>query len=287
MKRQAWKDDVMKLPDGLLENIRAKTPLLHFITNYVTVNDCANITLACGGSPIMADEASEVAQITSLCSALVLNIGTVNERTLSSMLRAGRHANTLGIPVVLDPAGAGASDFRNNAVKLLLKEVNFTIVRGNISEIKYLSHGVASTLGVDASAEDRITEDNLKDALRFAQNFSVATGSVIIISGPIDIITDSGSGYVLRNGHPMMSTVTGTGCMSGAVAGCFLGAGSARPLDAAVSATAAMGVCGELACEKLQRVGGGPATFRNLLIDSMSMLTDSVLRDRARLQQVF
>lgn len=277
----------MKLPDGLLANIRAKTPLLHFITNYVTVNDCANITLACGGSPIMADEASEVSQITSLCCALILNIGTLNERTLSSMLRAGRHANNIGIPVVLDPVGAGASDFRNNAINLLLKEVNFTIIKGNISEIKYLSYGVTSTQGVDASTEDLITEDNLKDALRFAQKLSILTGSVIIISGPIDIIADSESGYVLRNGHPMMSMVTGTGCMSGAVAGCFLGADSTRPLDAALASTAAMGICGELAYEKLKRVEGGPFTFRGLLIDSMSMLTDSLLIDRARLQQVF
>lgn len=277
----------MKLPDGLLANVRTKTPLVHFITNYVTANDCANITLACGGSPIMADEESEVSQITSLCSALVLNIGTLNERTLSSMLRAGRHANDIGIPVVLDPVGAGASDFRNDAVNLLLKEVNFAAIKGNISEIKYLSYGVTSTQGVDASTEDLVDEDSLKDALRFAQKLSIMAGSVIIISGPIDLIADSESGYALRNGHPMMPRVTGTGCMSGAVAGCFFGADPSHPLEAALASTAAMGVCGELAHEKLTAAGGGTSTFRGLLIDAMSTLTDSLLLERARLQQVF
>lgn len=235
---------------GLLSNVRDKTPHVHFLTNYVTVNDCANITLACGGLPIMTDEISEAEQISSLCAAMVINIGTANEGTLSAMLRAGRHANDCGIPIVLDPVGAGASDFRNNAVNQLLREVNFTAIKGNISEIKFLSNGITSTQGVDASTEDLVCEETLNDTFLFSRQLSVMTGSIIIITGPIDIVADSQRGYAVRNGHPMMAQVSGTGCMSGAVAGCFLGAAPNCPLESMVASTAAIGLCGELAFEK-------------------------------------
>ncbi len=279
----------MNITEGLLGQVREKTPLVHFITNLVTMNDCANITLACGGSPIMTDEIAEVDEITSLCSALVLNIGTVNERTLAAMLQAGRHANNLGIPVVLDPVGAGASKFRNNAVNLLLKEVNFTAIKGNISEIKFLSYGITSTQGVDAAAEDLVKEENLLDSLRFAQKLSIMTGSVIAITGPIDIVADNHSGYIIRNGSPMMPLVTGTGCMSAAVAGCFLGAGAAAPLvdplASMVASIACIGICGELAQEQILRQELGTAALRGLIIDMMSRLTDPLVAERIKLQQ--
>lgn len=231
--------DFMK---GLLANVRLKSPLVHFLTNYVTVNDCANMAIACGGSPIMADEVSEVDQISSLSAALVINIGTVNQRTLASMLRAGRHANNCGIPIVLDPAGAGASDFRNNAVTELLREVNFTVIKGNISEIKFISDGITSTQGVDASTADLISEDSLNDAFVFSRQLSVMTGATIIITGPIDLVADSRRGYAIRNGNPMMTRVTGTGCMSGASEGCLLGANPTCVLEAMVVSQTAMGI---------------------------------------------
>ena len=141
---------------NLFANVRAKSPLVHNITNYVTVNDCANIVLACGASPIMADDAAEVEDITSLCAGLNLNIGTLNSRTIPSMLLAGHTANRLGRPVVLDPVGAGASHLRTETALRLLREVKFTVIRGNISEIRTLAAGSGTTKGVDADAADKV-----------------------------------------------------------------------------------------------------------------------------------
>lgn len=270
----------------LLTNLRNKAPLVHFITNYVTVNDCANITLACGGSPIMSDEEDEVEQICDHCSALVINIGTANKRTLASMLRAGKHANKMGIPVVLDPAGAGASDFRNNAIHLLLREVDFSVIKGNISEIKFLSDGIMSTQGVDACAADLVNENTIRETIQFSRRLSVMTGAIIVITGPIDIISDDERGYAIRNGNPKMSAVSGTGCMSAAVLGCFLGTTPSSPLAAAVASMAAMGLCGELAFEKMKLLNAGLSSYRSLLIDCMDMLSYEQLQEGIKIEQL-
>ena len=150
-------------------NVRAKSPLIHNITNYVTVNDCANMVLACGASPIMADDAAEVEDITTICGGLNINIGTLNSRTIESMLKAGKKANALGHPVVLDPVGAGASALRTGTAYRLLDEVRFTVIRGNISEVKTLASGAGTTKGVDADVADRVTEENLDGAVAFAK----------------------------------------------------------------------------------------------------------------------
>lgn len=187
---------------------------MHFITNYVTVNDCANMTLALGGSPIMADDLREVEQIVGHCSALVLNIGTLSERTVQSMLAAGKEANRLGRPVVFDPVGVGASRFRNETVAMLLREVRFDVIKGNISEIAYLAEGIGTTKGVDANLDALSTEGNLRWHTDLARKVSTQTGAAIVISGPIDIVADSHEAWAIRNGHPMMANITGTGCMS-------------------------------------------------------------------------
>ena len=141
-----------------LKTLQEKSPLIHNITNYVTVNDCANILLACGASPIMADDEAEASEICSICSGLNINIGTLNERTIKSMLIAGKKANELSRPVLLDPVGAGASALRTDTAKMLMENINFTIIRGNISEIKALALGSGGTKGVDASLTDFVTE---------------------------------------------------------------------------------------------------------------------------------
>ena len=138
----------------MLNHVREKCPLIHNITNYVTVNDCANILLACGGSPIMADDAEEAEEITAICGGLNINIGTLNQRTIPAMHLAGKKANELGHPVVLDPVGAGASKLRTNTAKALLEDIHFTVLRGNISEIKTLALGTGGAKGVDADAAD-------------------------------------------------------------------------------------------------------------------------------------
>ena len=155
-----------------LQNVRKNSPLIHNITNYVAVNDCANIILACGASPIMADDSSEVEEITSICGGLNINIGTLNSRTIESMILSGKKANALSHPVVLDPVGVGASALRTDTAIRLLEAIQFAVIRGNISEIKTLAGSASSTQGVDANVADKVTEDNLDDAVSFAKAFA-------------------------------------------------------------------------------------------------------------------
>ena len=164
------------------ENLRSRCPLIHNITNYVTVNDCANMVLACGASPIMADDAAEVEEITAICGGLNINIGTLNSRTVTSMLLAGKKANQLGHPVVLDPVGAGASHLRTDTAFRLLREVQFTVIRGNISEIKTLASGAGTTKGVDADVADKVTEENLDNAVAFAKATALSRFSSVTLS---------------------------------------------------------------------------------------------------------
>ncbi len=265
----------------MLANLRANTPLVHCITNYVTVNDCANILLACGGSPIMADDPQEAADITAICSALVINIGTLNQHTIPSMSLAGKKANELAHPVVLDPVGAGASALRTNTAHALLDSVNFTVIRGNVSEIKALALGSASTKGVDADAADAIDESNIDTVVSFAREFARKSGAVIAITGAIDVIADAEHACLIRNGHPMMSKITGTGCMLTALTAACVAANPGRVFDATVTAVCMMGLCGERAHARL---GGsdGNATYRGYIIDEIFRLTGSILEAGAQ-----
>ena len=194
----------------IFDNVREKCPLIHNITNYVTVNDCANVVLACGASPIMADDKDEVSDIQTICGGLNINIGTLNSRTIESMLLAGKRANELGHPVVLDPVGAGASKLRTETANQLLKEVRFTVIRGNISEIKTLALGNGTTKGVDADLADRVTKENLDEAAAFAKAFAGKMNAVVAITGAIDIVADAEKAYCIYNGRPEMSSITGT-----------------------------------------------------------------------------
>jgi len=263
--------------EKILENVNKKHPLVHAITNYVTVNDCANIALACGSSPIMADDINEVAEIVSICDALVINIGTLNERTVASMIRAGQKANELGRPVILDPVGAGASHFRTETALQLLKQVKFSVIRGNISEIKTLDQGSGTTKGVDADSNDALNDDNLDQVVKFAKRLSEKTGAVIAITGAIDIVADQIKAYMIKNGHPMMSRITGTGCMLTMVIGAYCGANADALLAATAAAVSGMGLCGELAFEKVWAQKAGTASLRTYIIDFMSNLTAEIL----------
>ncbi len=267
----------------IFENVRRSCPLIHNITNYVTVNDCANIVLACGASPIMADDKEEAAEITAICSGLNINIGTLNSRTIESMLLAGKRANELGHPVVLDPVGAGASGLRTDTAGKLLKEVKFSVIRGNISEIKALACGTGNTKGVDADIADKVTEENLKDAIAFAKDFARKTGAVVAITGAIDIVADSDKAYCIRNGHPMMSAITGTGCQLSAMTAAFVTANADHPLEAAAAAVAAMGYAGEIAHSRLTAMDGN-ATYRNYIIDAIYNMTPEMLEKGAKFE---
>lgn len=265
----------------MLKNVREKCPLIHNITNYVTVNDCANVLLACGGSPIMADDEDEAEEITSICSGLNINIGTLNQCTIPAMCKAGKKANMLGHPVVLDPVGAGASRLRTQTAKDLIDSIQFTVIRGNISEIKALALGAGGARGVDADVADKVTKDNLIQAVSFAKEFAKKTGAVIAVTGAIDIVTDGEKAYCIYNGHPMMSSITGTGCQLSAITAAYVAANPDMPLEAAAAAVCLMGVCGEKAYDRLTEQDGN-AIYRNYIIDAVFRLTGEELERSAK-----
>jgi len=238
-------------------------PLVHCITNYVTVNDCANALLAFGASPVMADDEREVEDIVSISKALYINIGTLNERTIKSMLRAGKKANALNIPVILDPVGAGASSLRTRTAFELIENIRFDIIKGNISEIKNIAGSANTTKGVDASEEDKAS---VKSAAVLAKELALKTKSVIVITGPLDIISDGQKTLSVANGHEYMGRVCGSGCMLGAVCAAFRAEHSA--LEAASYAAAAFGVAGEKAFKNQ-----GLISYKNNLIDAAGLLT--------------
>lgn len=264
----------------MLENVRRQAPLIHNITNYVTANDCANILLACGASPIMADDIDEVEEITSICAGLAINIGTLNRRTIPAMLAAGRKANALGHPVVLDPVGAGASALRTGTALKLLEEIQFAVIRGNVSEIKTLAHGSGGTKGVDADVSDRVSEQNLENAVAFAKAFARKTGAVIAITGAIDIVADQNTAYCIRNGHQDMSKITGTGCQLSAMTAAYVAANPGHTLDAVAAAVCAMGLCGEKAKARMTKPDGN-SSYRNYIIDAIYNLTAEALEEGA------
>lgn len=263
-----------------LESVRQIKPLIHNLTNYVTVNDCANILLACGASPIMADDAEEVEEIQSICGGLNINIGTLNQTTIPSMFLAGKKANGLGHPVLLDPVGAGASSLRTNTALKLLGEIQFTVIRGNISEIKALAVGHSSTKGVDACVTDAITDKSLDGAIRLAKQFALQTNAVVAITGAIDIIADRDQAYIIRNGHPLMAQVTGTGCMLSALITAYITANPYHTLEAVAAAVSAMGLCGQIAQRKLSQ-NEGNASYRNRIIDAVFHLNGETLNQAA------
>ena len=265
----------------IFENVRRKAPLIHNITNYVTVNDCANMLLACGGSPIMADEQDEAVEITAICGGLNINIGTLNQRTIPAMFAAGKRANELGHTVVLDPVGAGASGLRTDTAVQLLEKIQFSVIRGNISEIKTLAFGSGTTKGVDADVADRITEENLDEAVDFAREFAHRTGAVVAITGAIDIVADGERAFCIRNGRPEMSAITGTGCQLSALTAAFVTANPDRSLEAAAAAVCAMGLCGEIAHGRMTELDGN-SSYRNYIIDAMYRLTPAELEKGAK-----
>ena len=265
----------------LLNQVRERKPLVHHITNYVTVNDCANITLGIGASPVMADAIEEAADISAISSAVVLNMGTLNERTIPSMIAAGKSANAKGIPVVLDPVGVGASKFRNATAAHLISELKLSVLRGNISEIKFMAGLKSETKGVDASEND-IT--NVNDTGQIAKALAKKLDCVVVISGAVDIITDGNKITFVENGHSMLGNLSGTGCMCSSLIGSFCGALPDKPFAAASAAMACMGVAGEIAYEKAGCLGGG--SFRIALHDAVSRMDDKTLERLVKYREI-
>lgn len=264
-----------------LKQVRTTTPLVHNITNYVTVNDCANILIACGGAPIMADDLDDAVEITAICGGLNLNIGTLNSRTIPTMFASGKKAAELGHPILLDPVGAGASTLRTKTASDLADQLPLTVIRGNLSEIKTLATGSGGARGVDAAIADVINEDTLDGIITFAQDYAKRSGAIIAITGATDLVTTADQACVIKNGDPMMASITSSGCMLSAMTTAYLTANPNDPFMATVAAICAMGVCGEIAKAALLP-GEGNATFRNRLIDAVYNLTGDTLDTQAR-----
>jgi hydroxyethylthiazole kinase len=273
--------DIAQKVVRLLNRLKNKKPLIHNITNYVTVNDCANILLAIGASPIMADDLKESADITSIASALVINIGTLNERTIESMIASGKKANELNIPVVLDPVGAGASSFRNETTKRILEEIKISVLRGNMSEIKFIAGLECETKGVDASESDLKSDSD--EGVRVAKSLAKRFNCIVAITGVCDIVSDGEKSVTIANGTKMLSNVTGTGCMTTALVGGYLGACETKEdlFIAAISGIVSMGICGEIAEERAGNIGLG--SFHMAIIDAVSNLDEDILLNRNKI----
>jgi len=251
--------------------VREKRPLVHHITNYVTANDCANITIAAGAAPVMADAPEEVCEMVTAANALVLNIGTLNKGQIESMILAGGMANDLRIPVILDPVGAGATRFRTDSAQRLLDELKITILKGNAGEIGILAGAEANVRGVDSHG---VTGDLVK----IAQYFAKRAGITVIISGATDIVTDGKRIILVENGHLMLGTISGTGCMVASVTGAFA-AVSDDPVIASAAALATFGIAGE----KAAAVARGPYSFKTALFDELAALKPEDLASGARI----
>lgn len=263
----------------IFENVREKCPTIHNITNYVTANDCANILLACGASPIMADDSNEAADITAICSGLNINTGTLNKDTIEAMLISGKKANELNYPVILDPVGVGASKLRTETVQRLMREIKLSVIKGNISEIKFLADGQGKVNGVDAGEDDKINTS--ENTIILAKNFAKKFDGVCIITGKTDIVADKNTAYCIYNGHEMMSCVTGTGCQLSALTAAFTAANPTEILKASAAAVCAIGLAGETAKKRLHNQDGN-STYRNYIIDEMFNMTPQMLESGAR-----
>mgnify|MGYP000845936940 FL=1 len=254
-----------------LDRVRQVSPLVHCISNLVTANDCANIVLAAGASPIMADAPEEVREITALSRALCLSLGTPNPRKADAMFLAGRKAAELGLPVVFDPVGVGASAYRQEIAQKLLQDIPLTVLRCNASELQTLSGQSLVSRGVDAGKAPE-----LETLLPLAGRFAAAHHCIVAVTGAEDIVTDGTTAYGIRSGTPLLRQVTGTGCMLSVMAAAFVGANPEAPLEAAAAAVCMMGLCGERAAASLTG-GEGTGTLRIRLMDAVSNMTGKEL----------
>lgn len=272
--------DLAPLTAASLDRIRGRTPLIHNITNFVVMNDTANVLLAVGASPVMAHAPQEVAEMVSYAGALVLNIGTLEDAWIESMLIAGRAANERGVPIVLDPVGAGATRLRTDMTERLLTELRIAVVRGNAGEL-----ATVAGLGGEVRGVDSVSAESPEQA---AARVSARTGNAAVASGVVDYVAGAPASSAgasggrqrfarIHNGHPLMGRITGSGCMATAMVGAFL-AVEDDPFLAAAEAMIAFGIAGEVAAEK----SAGPGTFRQQLMDAVAALDGETVRKRVR-----
>lgn len=261
------------IPADLLAAVRSERPLIHHITNSVTINDCANITISAGAAPVMTGAPEEVTEMVAAAGALVLNIGTLSAAQVEAMLAAGRRANDLGIPVILDPVGAGATGFRTATVKRLLDALDIAVLKGNAGEIGVLAGTGGSVRGVDSGGV-------VGDPVETAKECARVTGTVVSMTGAIDVVTDGDRVFLVKNGVPAMDRLSGTGCMASSVTAAF----AAVADDYAVSSAAALAAFGR-AGERAAAGARGPYSFRTALFDELAGLTAEDLAGHARIEE--
>lgn len=258
----------------LFLRVKDQNPLVHHITNHVTINDCANATLALGGSPVMATSIEEVADMVKLANALVINFGTIDDETYAAMVRAGQAANKKGIPVIFDPVGVGATPFRTNRAKEFLEHVRVSIVRGNASEVFALIGGEASTRGVDSGTLSISVRDLAKNAANKLQ-------AIAVISGELDTVSNGKKIVQIENGDIWLTRITGTGCMTASLIACFSGVTEDWFL-AAIAGMSVMSLAGERAKKALQD-NEGIGTYRMKLMDEIFLMDNQIWAEGVRL----
>jgi hydroxyethylthiazole kinase len=262
-------------PGATLSTIRERKPLVHNITNYVVMNETANATLALGALPVMAHAGEEVEEMARLAAALVLNIGTLSTQWIEAMVLAGGAATARGTPIVLDPVGVGATEFRTRTAHRLLDIVDVTVLRGNAGEVATLVGAHAEVRGVESIVAGL-------DPAELARTAARRLGVVASVTGPVDHVSDGDRLLTVASGHELLATVTGTGCMASALTGCFLAAKPGEPVEAAAEALAAFGV----AAEDAARGADGPGTFHARLYDGLYALDPETLDERARIEEL-
>jgi len=258
-----------------LAKVRQNSPLVHNITNYVVMNYTANALLSAGASPVMAHSIDEVADMAGIAGSLVLNIGTLEDAWIGSMIKAGQAANANRTPVILDPVGAGATVLRTNAAKDILNKVKVTVVRGNASEILALGDQAAATKGVDAT-------HGVERAVETARNMADQLGCIVAITGPEDLVTDGEQAFKIQNGHVLMGRVTGTGCTATAIMGAFLATATSDPLNASAAALAYWGLCGQVAAQ----TATAPGSYMIALLDALYTVSPEQLSADAKIEKV-
>lgn len=278
---------LQKIPE-LLNEVKSKNPLTHCITNFVTVNDCANAVLAIGASPIMSEDIEEVAEVVSIADALVINIGKLSHEQVEAMKISSAQANKINTPVILDPVGVGISQLRNKVTLEIIENYKLAAIRGNITEIKTIAKltGIISesntAKGVDVSESDIITQDNLNENADVISKLAAKLDTVILASGPIDILSDGETTIAIDNGDEMMPYITGSGCMLSSIVGSCIGA--TNPLEGTMLAALLMTIAGEKAISKVDSENAGTGSFRAYLIDYLYKLDGQTLINKSNIE---
>ena len=287
-------EKIIKESINALKNLKEKNPLTDCITNFVTINDCANAILAIGGSPIMGDDPREIERFIEIADALVINMGAVTKSQIDAIRIGTSYGKKINTPIVLDPVGVGISDLRNKIILELINKSKLSAIRGNMSEIKAIaklinldeikSSNISESKGVDVSKDDQISKENLKTNGKIVASLAKEINTVIISSGPIDIISDGKYIFGCENGDPMMAKITGSGCMLTSIIGSFCGVN--KPLIGAVTGTIAMGIAGAEARKFVRAENSGTGTFRVKLIDYLSNINEELLLKEAKLYEI-